>query len=503
MSRPAVKALAARDHIVGPPGSGKTAALAAEIDATLRAGANPYLLAVITPSESGAEALRRQVEKLSGSQRAERCRILPIEAWLRLAAKESPPRRLISRVLLDSLADGAFALERIDPAFGSAAELLEEPVAPEHSAIADRVSATLARIGQERPSALGSAPDRHVPLLDFVFIDDLHLMSGARPWLDLCLRTATRAVVTTDPHFPSPAPMPPLSQFRTTELRERQRRRTPPAVDLSSAASAIPAVSAFSSADIEIQHILDAIDRPDGPAAVVCASARFEARLLVRAALASVPLHSPRTDSAYCSTELRLLVLALSAIEGDQDAIAQCLQIRGIERHHWCRSSVPGYRPTVAQALANPDDASRSPLTIQALRQTAATLASWRRPDFLHALVERIATWFTAHAKVERPWLFDVVASEVSRVALSRPELFQRLSSALIRRPDPDSAAVLRPDDLDGHTVPSLWISLTSDHPSPRAAAFLYRAVTRATAGVVISRADPSQPAATAETVGS
>ena len=57
MSRPAVKALAARDHIVGPPGSGKTAALAAEIDATLRAGANPYLLAVITPSEAGAEAL--------------------------------------------------------------------------------------------------------------------------------------------------------------------------------------------------------------------------------------------------------------------------------------------------------------------------------------------------------------------------------------------------------------------------------------------------------------
>jgi hypothetical protein len=500
MSRPAVKALAARDHIVGPPGSGKTAALAAEIDATLRAGANPYLLAVITPSEAGAEALRRQVEKLSGVQRAERCRILPLEAWLRLAAKETPPRRLVSRVLLDSLADGAFALARIDPAFGSAAELLEEPVAPEHRALAERLSATLARIGQERPSALGSSPDGHVPLLDFVFIDDLHLMAASRPWIDLCLRTATRAVVTTDPCFPSPHPIAPVNQFRTTELRAPHRRRTPPALDLGSAATVIPGVSAFSSADLEIQHMLEAVDRPDGPAAVVCASARFEARLLVRAALTAVPLHSPRTDSAYCSTELRLLVLALQAIEGDQDAIAQCLQIRGIERQQWCRSSVPGYRPTVAQALANPDDAARSPLTIEALRQTAATLATWRRPEFLHALVERIATWFTTHAKVERPWLFGVVASEVSRLALSRAELLQRLSSALIRRPDPDAAAVLRPDDLDGHTVPSLWVSLTADHASPRAAAFLYRAFTRATAGVVISRAEPSPPTAPAET---
>ena len=500
MSRPAVKALAARDHIVGPPGSGKTAALAAEINATLRAGANPYLLAVITPSEAGAQALRRQVEKLTGVQRAERCRILPLESWLRLSAKEAPPCRLVSRVLLDSLADGAFALARIDPAFGSAADLLEEHVAPAHRALADRIAATLARIGQERPSALGRAPDGHVPLLDFVFVDDLHLMAASRPWIDLCLRTATRAVVTTDPDFPANEPMAPLSQFRTTELRARHRRRTPPAVDLGSAATAIPGVSAFPSADLEIQHILEAVDRPDGPAAVVCASARFEARLLVRAALTSVPLHSPRTDSAYCSTELRLLLLALSAIAGDHDALAQFLQLRGIDRHDWCRSSVPGQRPTVAQALADPDDASRSPHTIQTLRQTASTLATWRRPEFLHLLVERIATWCTTHAKVERPWLFGVVVSEVSRLALTRAELAQRLSSALIRRPDPDAPAVLRPDDLDGHTVPSLWISLTADHDSPRAAPFLYRAFTRATAGVVISRAEPSPPTAPAET---
>ena len=326
-------------------------------------------------------------------------------------------------------------------------------------------------------------------------------MSAARPWLDLCLRTATRAVVTTDPHFPSSAPVPPLSQFRTTELRARQRRRTPPALIPGSPALAIPAIAPFSSADLEIQHILDAVDRPDGPAAVVCASARFEARLLVRAALTSVPLHSPRTDSAYCSTELRLLVLALSAIGGDQDAIAQFLQLRGIERHHCSRSSVRGPRPTVAQALADPDDPSRSPLTVEGLRQTASTLATWRRPEFLHLLVERVATWCRSHAKLERPWLFDVVISEVSRLALTRAELAQRLSSALIRRPDPDASAVLRPDDLDGHTVPSLWISLTADHDSPRSAAFLYRAFTRATAGVVISRAEPPQPAATAETV--
>ena len=41
MSRPAPRTLTAYDHLSGPPGSGKTAALAVQIDATLRTGGNP------------------------------------------------------------------------------------------------------------------------------------------------------------------------------------------------------------------------------------------------------------------------------------------------------------------------------------------------------------------------------------------------------------------------------------------------------------------------------
>jgi hypothetical protein len=500
MSRPAAKALAARDHLLGPPGSGKTVALAAEIDATLRAGANPRLVAVIAPSEAGAAALRRQVEKLTGTQRAARCRILPIEAWLRAAAKEAPPRRLVGRTLLDSLADGAFSFAGVDPCFASAAELLEEPVAPEHRALADRVTSVLSTLGQERPSALGRSPDAHIPLLDFVFVDDLHLMSSARPWLDLCLRTATRAVVTSDPSFPCHEPPAPVPGFRTTQLRPRQRRRTPPALDLTGPV-ATAAIAPFSSPDLEIQHILAAADRPDGPAAVVCTSARFEARLLIRAALTNVAVHSTRTDSAYCSTELRLLVLALTAIEGDNESIAQFLLLRGVDRHHWRQSSAPGARPTVVQALSNPDDAARSPRTIAVLRETAATLSAWRRPEFLHLLVERIGTWCATHAKLERPWLFDIVASEVSRLALTRAEFAKRLSSSLRQQLRDDATAVLRPDDLDGQSVGTLWISLTACQPSPRAREYLYRAVTRATSGVVISRSELTPTVDTRESV--
>ncbi len=498
MSRPALKALAARDHLLGPPGSGKTTALAAEIDATLRAGANPYLVAVITPTEAGAAALRRHVEKITGIQRAARCRILPIEDWLRTAAKEAPPLRLVSRTLLDSLADGAFSFARIDPCFGSAADLLEEPVAPEHRPLADRLTQVLATLGLERPSTLGRTPGPHVPLLDFVFVDDLHLMASARPFVDLCLRAATRAVVTSDPSFPAQESPSQVAGFRITELRARQRRRTPPALDLASPL-VNAAVAPFSSADLEIQHMLEAADRPDGPSALVCASARFEARLLVRAALTNVALQSTRTDSAYCSTELRLLVLALTAIAGDAEAVAQFLHLRGVEPHHWRQSSVPGPRPTVSQALAHPDDDARSPRTVAVLRETAATLSAWRRPDFLHLLVERIGTWCTAHAKLERPWLFDIVAAEVSRLALTPAEFAQRLSSSLRQDVRDDSTAVLRPDDLDGQSVRTLWISLTASHASPRATQFLYRAITRATAGVVISRAQSEPSADTVE----
>ena len=71
MSRPAPRTLTAYDHLSGPPGSGKTAALAAQIDATLRSGVNPYLLAIITPSQAGADALRHRVQRLQG---ADRCR---------------------------------------------------------------------------------------------------------------------------------------------------------------------------------------------------------------------------------------------------------------------------------------------------------------------------------------------------------------------------------------------------------------------------------------------
>ena len=63
-----------------------TAALAAQIDATLRTGVNPYLLAIITPSQAGADALRHRVQRLSGTQRVERFQFRPIEEWLRLSA---------------------------------------------------------------------------------------------------------------------------------------------------------------------------------------------------------------------------------------------------------------------------------------------------------------------------------------------------------------------------------------------------------------------------------
>ena len=498
MSRPAVTALAAYDQLIGPPGSGKTAALAVQIDATLRAGANPYLLAVITPSEAGAAALRQRVEKLSGVKRAELCPIQPIEAWLRSAAKQAPARRLVNAVLLDSLANATFAQAGLDAAFATPAELIEEPVDPEHRVLADYLAATLARLDLERPSALARHPEGRVPLLDVVFVDDFHLMPQARPWIELCLRNATRAVVTTDPGFPSAEPPVPLRHFRPTHLRPRERRRAPPVSSPADAGDA-PTITPFGSADLEIQHMLEAINGPAAPSAVVCASSRFEARLLLRAALTDLEVRSTRTDSVYCSTELRLVSLVLRATNGDHDAMSQLLLMRGVDRHHWLRSSVPGYRPTVVQALAQPDDVGRLPTTVQILGEVAKTLAGWRRPMFMHELIEQIAKWCCAHAKLERPWIFEILASEVSRLALNREELDRLIETPLIRHPSPDAPVVLKPEDLDGYSVPTLWISLTSDRPSVRADAFVYRAVTRATQGVVISRADRPHPSPAVE----
>jgi hypothetical protein len=493
MSRPAVAALDAYDHFIGPPGSGKTAALAVQIDATLRASANPYLLAVITPSEAGAEALRQRVEKLSGVKRTEHCQIRSLDAWLRVGARQSPARRLVSPVLLDSLANAAFAQAGLDAAFGTPTELLEEPVDPEYRRLADYLEATLDKLGLARPSTLARHPEGRVPLLDFVFVDDLHLMPHARPWLELCLLSATRAVVTTDPAFPAAEPLLPLRHFRTTHLRARERRRSPPSLRGADAGDA-PSITPFGSVDLEIQHMLERLNGPEAPSTVVCASAQFEARLLIRAALTGVELRSPRADSVYCSTELRLVSLVLRAIGGDHDAISQLLLMRGVDRRQWLRSSVPGYRPTVVQALAQPEDSGRAPTTVQILGEVAMTLAGWRRPNFLHVLIDQVASWCRAHAKLERPWIFDILASEVSRLALGRAKLGHLLEMPLIHQPSAAAPVLLRPEDLDGHIVSTLWLSLTSDRPSARADAFVYRAVTRAAAGVVISRADVPHP---------
>ena len=496
MSRPAAAARASCDHLIGPPGSGKTTALAVQIDATLRAGANPYLLAVITPSEAGAAALRARVETLSGAQRAGLCPILPIDEWLRGAAQLAPARRLVTPALLDSLATTAFAQAGLDAAFATPAELLDEPVDPRHRRLADVLEATLTRLDLARPSAVSASPAGRVPLLDFVFVDDLHLMPCARPWIDACLRGATRAVVTSDPEFPSSQAAAPLRHFRPVVLRPRDRRRTPRVASTAHDRDGT-AITRFDSADLEIQRMLEAIDGPGAPSAVVCASARFEARLLIRAALTRVPLRSARADSVYCSTELRLLSLMLRAIHDDHDAMSQLLRLRGVDRHQWRCSSVPGHRPTVAQALAQPEDTGGAPSTVQVLGELANTLAHWRRPEFIHVLIDQIATWCRAHAKIERPWIFDILASEVSRLALTREDLAHRLEAPLIRHDAPDAPAVLRPEDLDGRCVPTLWLSLTSDRPSGRERAFTYRAVTRATHGVVISRAE-APPSATA-----
>jgi len=142
MSRPAPRTLTAYDHLSGPPGSGKTAALAAQIDATLRTGVNPYLLAIITPSQAGADALRHRVQRLSGTQRVERFQFRPIEEWLRLSAKQPPAIRVINPTLLESLSTAAFAGAGLDAEFGTPAELLEEPVQSVHRPVAERLEAT-------------------------------------------------------------------------------------------------------------------------------------------------------------------------------------------------------------------------------------------------------------------------------------------------------------------------------------------------------------------------
>lgn len=490
MSRPAPRTLTAYDHLSGPPGSGKTAALAAQIDATLRTGVNPYLLAIITPSQAGADALRHRVQRLSGTQRVERFQFRPIEEWLRLSAKQPPAIRVINPTLLESLSTAAFAGAGLDAEFGTPAELLEEPVQSVHRPVADRLDAALARLDLRRPSAIGRDPAGRIPPLDCVFVDDIHLMRTHRPWLERCLASASRAVITSDPEFPSAIAPPPLQHFHTTTLRARERRSAPPSPLSLRAAGDAAQVTHFSSVDLEIQHILEALGGTAAPHTVVCASARVEARLLIRAAITDVPIRSPRPDSVYCSTELRLVSLSLRAAGGDHSAMAQLLLLRGVERSQWLGARIDGHYPTVAQAICQPEDGVRPAATVRILAELSQTLASWRRPDFNHALIERIAAWCVAHAKLERPWIFAVLASEAARVAVSVTELSAALEDALLHKPAADAPLLLRPEDLDGHSVPTLWLSLTHEHASDRADAFVYRAITRATSGVVVSRAD-------------
>lgn len=497
MSRAAALAPSSRDHLCGPPGSGKTAALAARIAAAIRAGANPHLLLVVAPSRAGAGALAERVQRLCGSSRAKRYRFCSLDGFLRRAAAQQPALPVASGTLIDTLAWAAFSQHDMDPECGTPAELIEEPVQPSHRPVARLVHAALEQLGLEMPSAVGhlSQPQRTL-LLDHLFVDDIHLMRQARPWLDHCLQHVPHAVVTSDPDYPAPYSTPPPSCFSTHALSTRARSRarpTPRAVLLDGGAP----VRDFASADREIQAILQRLDDTDAPHAVVCCSPRLEARLLIRAALTGVRVHAERADSVYCSTELRLVFVALQAAAGSHAAMTELLALCGLHRSHWSRPSDGRRYRSVVEALAQPEDDGRPESVVATLRDVAAAIARWRADQFNHELVEDIGAWLFAHQPLERPWILDLLVTEVARAPLSRIEFIEALEHTLTTAARPEAAQILQPAELDGHTIPTLWISLTLRHPADRLLAFVYRAMTRATANAVCSRspADGLMPA--------
>ena len=88
MSHAAAIAPSLRDHLAGPPGSGKTAALADRIAAAIRGGANSHVLLVVAPSRVGAGALAERVRRLCGSTRTKRYRFCSLDDFLRRAAAQ-------------------------------------------------------------------------------------------------------------------------------------------------------------------------------------------------------------------------------------------------------------------------------------------------------------------------------------------------------------------------------------------------------------------------------
>ena len=489
MSHAATIAPSLRDHLAGPPGSGKTAALADRIAAAIRGGANPHVLLVVAPSRVGAGALAERVRRLCGSTRTKRYRFCSLDDFLRRAAAQQPALPLASGALINTLAWAAFSRQDMDPECGTPAELIEEPVQPSHRPVARLVRAALRHMGLELPSAVGDlAEPSRSPLLDYLFVDDLHLMCPARPWLDRCLQNVHHAVVTSDPEYPAPFSAPPPPCFSTHTLRPRARRSarpTPRAVLLDDASP----VRDFASVDQEIQALLQRLDDTDPPHAVVCCSPRFEARLLIRAALTGVRIHAERADSVYCSTELRLVLVALQALARSHAALNELLALCGLHRTHWSRSSDGRRYVSVAEALDHPTDNGRPDSVVATLRDVAAAIARWRTDQFDHGLVEDIGAWLSTHQPLERPWILDLLVTEVARAPLSRVEFIEALEHTLTTAARPETAQVLQPSELDGHTIPTLWISLTHRHLADRLPAFIYRAMTRATAGVVCSRA--------------
>lgn len=116
--------------------------------------------------------------------------------------------------------------------------------------------------------------------------------------------------------------------------------------------------------------------------------------------------------------------------------MAQLLLLRGVERSRsgWALALTAAIRPSPKQ--------SASPRTGCVLPRPSGFSLSYRRPsragvvaDFDHALIERIAAWCVAHAKLERPWIFAVLASEAARVAVSVTELSAALEDALLSPP--------------------------------------------------------------------
>lgn len=486
MSTLSARALPSCRYLSGPPGSGKTVALAEEIDLALRKAPNPYLVAIISPSPAGATALRDRVLRLSGVTRTQRYSFRTLQDWLYTSAKEPPVVHLAPPATLSALSQIALSQSHVTAEFAPAPELVLDPCDSHYADPNARVMAALSAQGLHAPFEIASAPGGHVPLLDQLFVDDIHLMSSAWPWLEQCFRVAQRVVVTYDPHWPALEEASLLRQFIRTDLSPRQRRRPVPLTSSEKAES----IKRYPNVDVELQHLMDALAAPTAPDALVFASALVEARLLLRAALSGRPPRSQRSDSVYCSTELRLVSLVLHAVADDPFAIAQLLDLQGVGRAQLWPGFHRGRVPGIHEALNHPDAVERAPEIIATLTNFREQLGAWRTPAFTHELVESIGSWCCTRLRLERPWIFEVLAAEVARLPLSCAELTEAIEYPVTRRSAPDATEVLAPEDLDGGAVGTLWVSLTHERPSRREPCFLYRTVSRATRGVVLSQAD-------------